>query len=1449
MTGPMPGSSGPASEEYFRQLAEFNANRDRFMMQLQGALSPQQQQPLVPTAPIQQSQQNPPSTQWSDPDLMGAARFWGIPEDVAAHMPHQVLLSQIEMLRQGARPDEDTFANRVGAMAAVPGMFLTGGAEALSSLAQSIPLIGPALKRTEGMQHIDSYIRSVEEGFRTITPENFQPVLTGANVVGNIAATWYPAAGAWGLAGKPLRAVSNPILRGALQGGASAYLLEGGGDHPGAAVALGAPLGAAGAALAPALEGFANKISKQFLSPAMFDESAMLRPVNRLDQASDMTKIASAAMRGDESAQAIMQDLQHSGRMPGGSETRSYGLNVETSDALATQMNKVNTIVSSPELPRVAQQALADDASVAEAAMANNPAGTNVVEGVSDPAKFVTGVPVAPHVAFAQRQGRLSALLSDQPITDKMIGEYEQHGVYSGQTVLNERGIPHQIDAISNDGVAVLTNPNTGSQIRRSVGKLSPLTENPGSMNVPGLWDSFQQFADQQTIATQMAMGGGLNPTQFETVRTASMPQYISDFLDTAGIHSPADRARITQSFNRDWIRSFANYAPPEAAFNTSMQEHLGAVVNQHPPTPIASLDAAADTKGYIALPGENGSWTVRNIAPGLDGKVGPMDIRFDSIDAAETWLQKVNREMPDISPAMPVPGEVAGGLFREPQQLPNSNTAAPEAIVKSIQEMTEANGGVPVVPPEEVAAARGDWGKLKNLWNRASAFTPMRARFASISQGVRNVAGEDFGLASDYDQLTNSLVMHHNAMHEPVNTLADILAPIDTKRLINGEWMRTWQIGDDAQRLAVAQRLGWSTKEISAMGHFSQLISNVAQEDVNPELRQYIGQLAERQSVPALFNSTWDTPAAADAINAWRDHASSTNINLRELDPRVFGESFIRSVFWKRDMAPMFDPIMEKWNGYKDEQGISQLSGFMRNWMNVMKQGYTADDDLALDMIHSTAQKLLGDSFTRQQAKELVNFGMNTTHAAFLGYRVHVMARDALQLFFALPRAGADLASVIGKYTTDPAYRSLVWNSALNEGAIQLTMPHRVSPGALGGELEQASVGMAPENMSRRMRVLGAVGSELRDWVPDVLKGSSESIMKPLYLYGKQQELMRALVYRAGFEKAERALSSFRGAGAQADLGKLMQESTAASFDPAWQQEFQRLVASGDDQKAAGFLGRQLADATQFKYGASENPSASKTITGKLFMQFGSFQTQYLQYLRESVVNDLPKNWLNPIDVLKSNPAKTIITFGTVSAALEAAQHESGWNFRLMNPYMIGFAGGPAISTGIGLLQGASSVTSALMDPDKAGLAKGLAAGGQALGALGSMVNPVSGLYNTASGLGSALNDSPSPGKAIGRLMLTGERGALPDILQSVHSVDLVPASNAVRQNDWQLPQVPQMQPIYPSGVPVPNGTGSGNPLPLNDYSPRPNESWEQFQARMVHAQSVKHGGGGAQF
>lgn len=1595
MTSPPIFNWGPSSDQYYRELAQFEAQRDSFYQnfmnktnlagQLTGMQPATGQVPYQGmTAEQQGAASQPPVEQWEDADLLGAAKFWGIDESAARQMPRDVLINELNKLRGAARPSEATVANRMQdagmLLASLPAMFALGVGEAITGGLGNLPGVGGALKKQKPLHDADLWLRSLEEGVRASNPEDMKYALNTAEFSGNVAALWYPAAGSWALSGKVLGGVFKgaPILRASLQGAMATGLLEGGSEHPLRAMAFGAALGLpAGALENPAvqewLQAAGSKIAKKFVTPAVLGPE---RPgaLLRMDQASDLTNVASAAMQGDESAIAMMEELQRTGRMPKaqivvpvgnrplpqnpmlakyvniaqdrgltqdiadlsaqGLETnelreilagklqdlspldqqnvilvtkshlgipsmdnprefdawtRSLGMNTSSAEDAAVQMNKAGTIIESPALPQAVKATAPDETTVAFAAQASNPGGTNVIEGIADPAAFVNKSNVVqfpfkpatsardwwdrmgpeyrpdvapeidPHLSFdeldkfsqkkaeniyneistsnaalsaptsgdikpdilglfkqesesfasdqyigyATRNGRLTAITSDRSVTPEMISEYEQHGMYTGQKVMAPGGQEMEITGFNNGNV-YLINYYSGATLRLKPSEVSPLTQSPGVHEVPALWNAFTNFADQMAVETQAMMGGALSPEQLHTVKSSSMQQWMEDFLDQVGVVSPGDRARITNYFNQQWVAGFYPEAPQQTAQNLAAQAEMHAAQEASTPTALGRVDDQAATKGFRALPNGQGGWILADA--GLGTQTQGAQLSFDSLEAAEQFLNKFNRELPDISPNLSVPGELAGVLTREPPPEINVNAKFTGKISKSISKMAAGNGGVPPVNPAEVGQAAGDGnvGKLNNLWKDGfMRWEPARRVFSKVSQQVRQAAGDDFGVARIYDEMGVKLNQHHTAMAPFQNELADVFKGVTTRKMLNGEFIDVWSIPDPNLRALMAQKLGWDKKDVASLVNFDNLLSKIHSNAEAPaELRGLITYMRQQKS---LGENPWTGYQVGTTTADWYEVAKGSDFGIREMDPRRLGDSYIRAVFWQRDMAETFAAAKDVAKNLKGSEQLAPVGHFLDNWLDVVKNGYRPEDDIALDGIHALGRAVLGKSFSRQQARELVSLGLNTTHASMLGYRVHVMARDALQLFFALPRAGPELAEVITKFTTNPKFRQSVWDEVFSEGAASALMPMRVSPGALEGELEAAGAGLPPEGMSRRMQAAGWLTGAIRDILPDFVKGSSESPLRPLYFYGKQGQMMRSLVYKAGQLKAERALEAFRK---NLNMDELMGASGARTFDPAWQEEFKRLVSTGNDEKAASFLGRQLADATQFKYGVAENPAVSRTITGRLFMQMGSYQTQYLQYLRESLANGTV-----------GDKAKLLLTMGAVSAGLEAASKETGWNFRWMNPYMIGFVGGPWVSTGAAMLQGAGALMrtaqgDGTVTPFQSNV---MNAGLQAAGDAATALNPLNGLYQTATGLGSAINDSPTPGAAIGRLMLTGQRGALPDILNSIGIGQMQPAANPMRMDQLQLPYTPQMQPVYPSLLPAaPNG-GSFGTGPVN--------------------------------
>lgn len=1401
--------TGPSySDLYQGQLDSFNATRNLFWQSILGRGQPYPQSPQHGADRAWDTSR--PATSWQDDDLMGAAKFWGIPDEAARAMPREQLVSILNDYRSKARPVDDFAAQTVmSQVAAVPAEFALGAAQAVTRGLTNLPIVGEALKKVQTLHDANQYLSQLEEGVRASTPESQQWLNKSANVGGNIAALWYPASGAWALAGSAGRLSSalaeSKFLMGAWQGGASAYLLEGNSDlmkeYPGLMMGGGALLGGAFEHLMPlaakALEGLSTKVSKAYIPEWLLQgahpvdnwpayiERDMLGPetmsINTNIVSEQEKFLVQAANAGDESASAALAQLRAArGSRQGYQITpniKTGGIDINVADDLSVAMNKASTVIGSPDFAKAAAQTQLDDIAVAKAALSGNPGGTNVIQGIADPMEFISSL--GENVRFAQRGKRLDAIISADPITDEMVGQYENFGVYAGQKVLTSDGLEGTISMFK-DGQAVVMQNGAPRLVNPS--KLMPsLSSGPLPVDAEPLWSAFRNFADGKVAETTQAMGGGMSEAQSQTLRIQNTAGWANDFLDGLGVQGP-NRERIMSYFDRRYVDEFRALAPVETAQQQIATANYQRTVESTVKPSVQALDEAAATKGFVAIP-EGNSWTLRD----LNGGSQAASLKFDSMEAAESWLRKTDRKLPDITPPSDVPLELAGILKREATQGANTNEPAIVKAEESLAELADGNAGSGVGgPPPAVLVQDGNVGRLRNAWTDGFLrWNPARRLFSKIDEAMHS-AGLPTGIAADYDGMSAAVTQHHNSMHPYMDELTDMTRTIRTNRLVNGEWGRFWMAGADREMLA--RQAGLPEVEIAAFSKFDDLLNKVGGDAES--VRKYFSQIATKQSDPKLVGEAFEGFQHTPATEPFYAHQKTGNLNLREFDPRHVGEGYIRSIFWQKDMDPMFSAISQKWQTLSKTDELKPAANIMKNWLDIIRYGYHAEDDIALDLMHGGLRGILGPEVTRAQARELFNFGLNSTHSGLLGFRLHVMARDALQMFLALPRAGGDLASVMSRWMTGgEGARSAIWNEALDSGAIALQSPRMAAPGSFTGELEASSAGVSSREFGWRMRTAAKVTAAVRDLTPSWVRDTRDSALHPMYFYGKQSELMRALTYTAGKEKALRALAGFRQTG---DMAELMGASGARTYDPSWQRQFQQIVGTGDDNAAARFLGRQLADATQFKYGVTESPWAAKSVTGRTVMQMGNYSMQYFQYLRESLANG------NLTD-----KAKFLLTAGTVTAGLEAASQETGWNFRWMNPFFgLGFVGGPWVGLAADVARSASGAMRTAQGQPASDQV--MAAGGQAITTGLNNLNPVGGITRTVQGLGQA-SESPYPGRAIGRLFVTGEMGPGPDVNQQ-----LMPQATEEFQRSLQA----NPSPVSATQIGLPPGVFPAQPL-----------------------------------
>lgn len=1318
-------------------------------------------------------------------------------------------------------------------------------------------------------------------------------------------AAWRAAA----IAGKApsIIGITSPIARLAAQGGAAGWLLEGGGEHAKTAVLGGAVLGGAIHPVqevlsrnAPAIAAAMDRVSKyfdgpwsRFVKPAPAPEEVVneaiakavgmqpavqdMAAASKLDELQRMATDPAATPETRQQALEMWNYLQPNKgkvtldpalpsegmglppevaagvddalRLP----QEKIGMTVAEASQAADQMSKASLIIDSPALAEAAGQTVPNDGTVAKALSQSNPGGTNIVPAVANPAEFMQQVGMNPegmqNVRFARRPGstQLDALISDEPISDSALAEYERYGVFSGQTAQTAAGRQVVVQSIEN-GLATVAPVYGGTPHYVPVGDLLPSAASAISRPVPGLYEELGAYVQQRVAATADAMGGVLETQRLGQIRNENMPGYIEDFLDQMGVEAKGERARVRQYFNERIVDDYSRAIPEESAFQRQAEEGAAAIDMLTNETPTRRLDRIALTKGFMVVPdGATGSYKlIDQIATPVGSLRPPTTILFDTREAAEEWLKKVQRSLPDVTPPSDVPIEVARSLPTQSHLEPSlDNAVLHQSLEASADDVAEAVTGLDPQLGEHVkqvineAKRTGNFAKVHQAWEYAlSTFQPMRARWSTISQRLAEAGMGDLRPWDDWDALTTALTRKHNWEHPWMDRWTRITDHFNQADLRNGTVTQIYEIEDDALRLRKAQEAGFSERQIQALDEMHQFFRELFPStglDPAREIARYISHVRARQSMGASVANAFEGYSMNPAVEPFYEMVRSGNMQLRELDARNLGNIYVRSIGFQKFMRADWDAATRKWRDIAQIEELKPLANTFMNWANLMKTGYVPGNDKMLDAATSVMQ-LLMPGFTRAQTAKIFNQGLTTTHLALLGYRPDVMARDSIQLFLALPRAGKQLLSVMKDFASSPEARRAMYDRGIEAGTIILGKPRiagsgvfepqmiGVMPGAEATGMQEGMAGMQlVEQQGARgplYRVLQATSDALHDFIPDGLRHLEGSKLHPLYFYTKQSEHMRMVVGEAGIQRAERAIAAYRvrmeqplRPGESTDaFEKLLGDSMARTFDPPVQQKFKDLIASGNDKEAAYFMGRQLTDATMFRYGMVENPEFARSTSGRIGMQMGNFSTQFYQYAKESLRNG---HW--------SDKAKFLAMMGGVSASLYAAEKSSGWAFSKWQFYnSLTFTGGPWLSNLMEAQQAASQVSQMMYNnPDQPGSDYTV---NEALGstrALGrgfaQMLNPVGGLLRTVEGIQMAA-DSPDPANAFGRLFITGQRGAGLDYMRQEQQVfgdptyrppvQMGPYQNPVSgsRTGQPLPQPPQFQmPQLPAQMPKP--------------------------------------------
>lgn len=1052
-----------------------------------------------------------------------------------------------------------------------------------------------------------------------------------------------------------------------------------------------------------------------------------------------------------------------------------------------------------------------------------------------------------PSFRFASRRGsyKVDMLVSDgAPITDKMVSQYERHGMMAGQNVLTSRGKQGKLIDILDDGTAIVQPAYAGKippyKVRAS--SLQPMAMSERVEEATGMYDGFKAYVEQRMRIATAEMGGAEMPGWLEEATTQRMSGFLEDFFTENRILRPSDRASLRSYFNIRRVEEFQNLNPEVDAIAQHISAEAERITSQAEVPVIQDLRARLMSRGYnlvsnVGRPGYTAVPATRQAA----------GVPLKDEAAIERFTQTVNEDMPDLTPASAVPVEVA-------QEIPTSSHLNPvidgdvlgDKLVEGVVQMEQADvmdniqqaaaqanasytaegaALAEIAEPGPNEALRASIQRFKHDKNYGRIMTEysngVNRRLRAMNSRMKLLEGRlteaGFDVArpwKTYQELSNAVDIKHNWEAEWHDGWSHIMQKFSNKKLRNGSVTRVYEMEDAADRLSEAKRLGFTKEETDALDEMDAFFQRIFPEtgiEANRQIKRYISHVRQRQELGLTGEDGYAYDQLSPYTDFFAEHIRGGNVQVREMDARVLGPMYIRSLGFKKFVSEPWEANIALWNQVAKDPDVAPVAQMMLDWAGLLRFGYAPQQDLVVDVVQSALRPFM--QISRKEAADIVGVGLSATHNALLGFRPDVLLRDSIQPLLAVPRVGTKVFDVLGDYVGGTAAtKQAIWERGMTKGWVQVGKPRIESPGAFErDEIIQATGGIAPAGKGRKVAL--AFNDAFRDMFGPGLQALKDKGLSPLHLYTKLSERNRLFVGEAGYQHATENIAKFRNNKLSYDQ---LTSEVVGSYDKPVQRRFKELVDLGLDDEAASLMGNELANVTQFRYGSTESPEGMRSITGRVGMQFGNFSLQFHSFVSESLRNG---------DV--ASKAKFLAWMGAVAGSLKLAKAETGWDFdkwQFYNAYT--FTGSPWLKTAADITSGMGAVSSEMqgrdLTPDQMRAQENmLTAVGDAAGRL----NPLQGIARMGTGVAQAVT-SRDPADAFGRMVFTGERGSNRQeeqyfneytrslLMNSVESATPTP----MRANSITVPPVPAISPTEAvsqpqGGVPSPRAAAQAAP------------------------------------
>jgi hypothetical protein len=664
-----------------------------------------------------------------------------------------------------------------------------------------------------------------------------------------------------------------------------------------------------------------------------------------------------------------------------------------------------------------------------------------------------------------------------------------------------------------------------------------------------------------------------------------------------------------------------------------------------------------------------------------------------------------------------------------------------------------------------------------------------------------------------------------------------EIFSNVRSKFLTDGTFSKVHEIQNYGDRSRAMAAAGFTDKERKASEAFRDWTDRMWDEGKDLGIwshgrgfiPQYISHVRMRAGMPGVVDPWADVSRdLPDGFNFFADNMRFGGIEARQMDPRWLAQHYLRAMGWKAYVdAPMsdFTAMAKALGGDQYSTGPApQLGQYMANWAKIAQRGYDLSADYAVSGLKAIINTVPGVHLTDQQTAKLLNQGLTNMHWAMLGFRPHVLFRDAIQpLLAGMKGSYTELGAAYAKYL-NPTLREEMRQRAIDGGWAEVGR----APVEMPGMFDQQPITPSGEKLLSDKEqyvhsMLGAIGGWVRDMTPTSLRAIAGTKLDPLYLYQKEGGFNRIMAGEVGYQLAAKVgnrMNSWNrvaaGLGSTQDKEliadminpetgmlkpftkeRFLSESHLDGFRRSVGEKAWALASSGDFGEAANLAGREMASETQFQYGTRNLAPAAQSLAGRMVMQFGTYSTNFASTLYNGVSRGSLGTRL-----------KFLVGLAALGAGLKKASDETGFNF---NNYAwvkaFGWMGGPIvqgmaqIAPGWAALVNAGTGGETAAQDQKAATAVKSVLGipESAVGFLAKSQNPTQGLFATAGALLHAA-DQPNPLYEAAGVVLTG-----PSALgASYRTMEQQMMDNA---SHWGQPQLP---PELEQHMPAPKGAGA---------------------------------------